>query len=209
MSAQIEERDREFARSLQAIGPASVSELCARLDVTATSVRQRLARMEAAGLVDREAEKSGRGRPVHRYRLTQAGLRSLGSNYADLAVLLWSELSAIEHQPTRERVFGNLRTRLVERFGGGGAAGSLNARVKSLAAELSDAGLDVAVGSDGHLPVLKGCACPYPDIALSDDSICRLEQEVFAEVLGAEIELRSRCVDGHACCEFAVSEKAG
>ncbi len=207
MNPKIEDRDRQFVRTLQALGPASVSELCGELDVTATSIRQRLARLQAVGVVDREKVSRGRGRPVHRYSVTGSGLRELGSNYADLAVMLWSELSSIEHQPTRERVFGNLKSKLVARFKNEAEQiDSLAGRVDQLAASLGAAGLDVGVGTDETLPVLKGCSCPYPDISQHDDSICQLETEVFSEVLGADVELRARCVDGNSCCEFAVSE---
>ena len=72
---------------------------------------------------------------------------------------------------------------------------------------LTSAGLDVMADEHGSLPVLKGCSCPYPDISKEDNAICELEREVFSEVLGAEVELVARCVDGHSCCEFAVSEK--
>ena len=144
---------------------------------------------------------------MHRYRVTETGLKALGSNYADLAVLLWSELTSIEHEPTREQVFANIRSKLVDRFRGGGSDGSLSLRVQQLAGSLEAAGLDVGVGGNEMLPVLKGCSCPYPDISVNDDTICQLEREVFAEVLGADVELTARCVDGHSCCEFSVSEK--
>ena len=207
MRAKIEDRDQQFVRTLQGLGPVSVSELCDELGVTATSIRQRLARLQASGLVAREKEAHGRGRPIHRYRVTESGLRELGSNYADLAVLSWSEVSAIRHEPTREQVFASIRSKLVARFGGAGSDGSLGDRVQKLAGSLESAGLDVGVGGDDLLPVLKGCSCPYPDISSQDDSICQLEREVFAEVLGADVELTARCVDGHSCCEFSVSEK--
>ncbi|MFK7818757.1 MAG: helix-turn-helix transcriptional regulator [Planctomycetaceae bacterium] len=209
MNPKIEDRDRQFVRTLQGLGPVSVNELCEELGVTATSVRQRLNRLQAGGLVEREKISHGRGRPVHRYRVTDSGLQALGSNYGDLAVLLWSELTSIEHEPTREQVFSNLRRKMVDRFGGAGGDGSLTSRVQRLADSLGSAGVEVGVtvDADGGLPVLKGCSCPYPSISTKDDSICQLETEVFSAVLGADVELKTRCVDGHSCCEFAVSEK--
>jgi predicted ArsR family transcriptional regulator len=207
MRLKIEDRDQQFVRTLQGLGPASVGQLCDELGVTATSVRQRLARLKARGVVESEPMNTGRGRPTHRYRLTDEGLRELGSNYSGLATLLWSEIRMIKHQSTREQVYNNLKARLVAQFGSVDAADSLTDRVSQLAGNLTTAGLDVGVGSAGDLPILKGCSCPYPDISKQDNSICELEREVFAEVLGADVELTARCVDGHSCCEFSVSEK--
>jgi len=207
MSTQLESRDRDFVRTLQGLGSASVAQLCEQLAVTATSVRQRLNRLEALGLVERDTVKAARGRPVHQYRVSDEGLRQLGSNYGNLAVLLWSEFREIEHQPTRKKVFEGLKNKLVSRFGSDGSESTLEGRVGQLAEKLTENGLDVEVSAGGVLPVLQGCSCPYPDISKEDSSICELEREVFSEVLGAEVELLQRCVDGHSCCEFSVSEK--
>ncbi|NOX55177.1 MAG: MarR family transcriptional regulator, partial [Planctomycetes bacterium] len=76
--------DRQLLQQLHRLGSATVSQLCAELGVTATAVRQRLLRLQSAELVTREAVRSGRGRPRYVYRLTDAGLRSLGDNYSDL-----------------------------------------------------------------------------------------------------------------------------
>ena len=56
-----------------------VSQLAEELAVTATAVRQRLSRLMAQGYVARHAEKAGRGRPSHRYRLTKDGYRKAGT----------------------------------------------------------------------------------------------------------------------------------
>ncbi len=150
----------------------------------------------------------GRGRPARRYRISSQGLRELGSNYEDLAVLLWSEVAAIDHEPTRARVFANLESRLIDRFRSADNNAALPERVAGLASRLADSGFDAGSDFSGGLPVLQGHTCPYPEIARDDRSICDLEARVFSAVLGAEVELRNRCLDGHNCCEFAVSENA-
>ncbi len=69
-----------------------IADLSRRMGVTATAVRQRLTRLMGAGLVEREAKTAGRGRPSHRYRLTEKGRAQSGSNVGDLAVALWQEV---------------------------------------------------------------------------------------------------------------------
>ena len=49
----------------------------------------------ADGLIERRTEKAGRGRPNHRYSLTEKGERAGGTNFADLAIVLWEEIKAV------------------------------------------------------------------------------------------------------------------
>ena len=67
----------------------SVPELAECLQVTATAVRQRLTRLMAQGYINRSSVKASRGRPAHRYVLTNKGRRKTGANFADLAMALW------------------------------------------------------------------------------------------------------------------------
>ena len=76
---------------LRSRGPLGVAELAAAMEVTATAVRQRLTRLLAQGDIERTIERITRGRPVHRYCLTEKGHRRAGSNFTDLAMALWQE----------------------------------------------------------------------------------------------------------------------
>ena len=86
---------------LRKAGPLGVAELAQAMQVTATAVRQRLVRLMAQGLIDRELARAGRGRPSHRYALTEKGRRQTGANFVDLALALWKEIRAIEDPEVR------------------------------------------------------------------------------------------------------------
>src|SRR5690606_22077058 len=102
--APIDPQDRQFLDRLSRLGGRTVRELCDEFGVTATAVRQRLGRLEARRLIDRETVRHGRGRPRHVYRVSEAGQRELGDNYADLAQILWRELQRIEDADVRRQV---------------------------------------------------------------------------------------------------------
>jgi len=91
--------DSDLLDLLRVAGPLGVSDMADATEVTATAVRQRLIRLMAKGIIDRDAIRAGRGRPKHLYRLTDKGLRLTGSNFADLALVLWHEINAIEARP--------------------------------------------------------------------------------------------------------------
>jgi len=199
---RLETADREFLRRLHRRESATVQEMCDDLGVTATAVRQRLGRLIAAGVVGRREMREGRGRPRHVYFVTERGLRELGDNYSELAAILWEELKAIPDVRVRSSVLGRIQRTLVERYGRGVSGETLPERIEQLRRRLAESGFDVEVDAEGQLPILRENNCPYYDLAASDPSICELEQQVFETVLGTNVSLKHRCVDGHHCCEF-------
>ena len=92
MSVEAPNSDADLMDLIRIAGPLSVTELADAMEVTATAVRQRLTRLMSQSMIEREAIRAGRGRPKHRYSLTDKGLRQTGSNFTDLAVTLWREI---------------------------------------------------------------------------------------------------------------------
>jgi predicted ArsR family transcriptional regulator len=207
MKTALEHSDRQFLERMRKLGSATVGTLCEEFGVTATAVRQRLARMQALKYLERETVRTGRGRPSHRYQLTEDGLRQLGDNYAELAVILWRELRRIEDAEIRGRVVDRVRRSLVSRYGSAVNSDSLPERMTQLQTALVQHDFDVEVDTSGALPVLRENNCPYHDLAISDSEICELERSVFGQLLGAELELTQCCLNGHSCCEFQLAEK--
>lgn len=201
----VEAGDREFLADLQRGGASTVQQLCDRQGVTATAIRQRLTRLQAMGLISRQTQRQDRGRPSHAYEVTTEGLRQLGDNYRDLAMMLWEEITQIDDVGVRSQLIGRLRERLVRQYGRNVRSTDLPERFRELQGLLQTLGFNVEVhqGDDsGLLPILRENTCPYHDLAAQDASICELEQTVFSEVLGVPMSRTSCCRDGDRCCEF-------
>ena len=209
MKAVLETNDRQFLERLHRLAPATVQEVCADLGVTATAVRQRLARLHERGLVKREVVRHGRGRPRHAYTVTEAGLRELGDNYADLALILWREIRSIEEPDVRRRLLGRVRDAMVTQFSRVPQHVPLPERIDGLRNALDERGYDVEVDHSGLLPVLRENNCPYLELAETDSAICELEHAVFEKVLGTDLTLTQCCLDGHRCCEFQPASAGG
>jgi predicted ArsR family transcriptional regulator len=201
MRLALDDSDLTFLQELHQLREANVHELCAALGVTATAVRQRLGRLQSQGLVARTIVRAGRGRPHHKYVLTEAGQRELGDNYAELALILWDELQQIDEPAVRERVLMRMQERMVQQYGGRLSGRTLTDRMNQLRGTLVARGFLVEVDSAG-LPVLREKHCPYHDLAAKDGAICDLEQKVFEQVLGSPLVLAQCCRKGDACCEF-------
>ena len=208
MKVVIKDKDYELLEQLARLGTATVPQLCKALRVTATAVRQRLDRLQNAGLIDLEAQRQpGRGRPKHLYRLTRAGLRELGENYGELIQLLWSELSRDENGELRKEVLERLRDALVRRYGSSVHGETVQVKLEQLAEALRQRGFRVEVDLEGSGLVLREECCPYPDLVGIDSTICELHRQVFERVLGNGIRLYRKMDEETGRCEFWVASE--
>jgi predicted ArsR family transcriptional regulator len=54
----------------------------------------------------------------------------------------------------------------------------------------------------GQLPVLTALACPYPELAEQDRSVCAMERLLMSELIGEDVRLSECRLDGDSCCRF-------
>lgn len=183
-------------------GALSVAQMARETQVTATAVRQRLTRLLAGGEIERTTEKSGRGRPVHRYEITEKGRRKSGNNFGDLAIALWQEVRQIKDPEIRRGLLSRISSRLAGSYSGEVRGTNLQEKMESLAKAFSDRRMPFEVDYSKDLPMLAAAACPYPDLAEQDRSICSIEKMMFSELLGENLHLSNCRLDGGGCCTF-------
>ncbi len=202
-------------------GGMRIVDLANSMEVTATAIRQRLGRLMAAGFVQRSsASVAGRGRPSHRYQLTETGHRQTGSNFMDLAIALWQEVRRIEDADVRRGLLQRLSQRLAGVYGAQIKGNSIEERMHSISTFLGKRDIPFEVvtqpasvtsaakteSSDSpQLPVLKALGCPYNELAEQDRSICSMERMLFSELVGQRLTLSQCRLDGEPCCTFEVS----
>ncbi len=197
--------DREVLDHLRREQSAGISELCELLGVTAPAVRQRLTRLMAEGLIDRVLERGGRGRPSHKYRLTKKGERFAGDNYYDLAAILWDEIRQVKDAEVRVGLLKRLAKRLADSYASTAQADDLAGRMQELTKVMAEREVPFMVDESGDLPIITALACPYPDLAEKDRSICAMERMMMSEVLGKTVKLSECRLDGGGCCSFEPS----
>ena len=182
--------DAELLDLLRITGPLGVSELADAMEVTPTAVRQRLVRLLGQNRIQREATRHGRGRPKHRYWLTEKGFGLTGSNFTDLAVTLWQEI--------RQRSDPELRRETLRRIARALAAGYAD-QIQGETPGRTDAIRWPSCWRSGEFrfpssscrqgSVLTEHACPYPKLAEQDQDVCNMERMMFSELLGQNVEL--------------------
>lgn len=212
----VSDHDRRFLSQLARLPEPTISSLCEATGVTATAVRHRLNRLLDGELIEKQSIVRGRGRPANYYQLTSAGRNALGDNSTRLAELLWREVMRIESDEIRGQVIDGVRRSLAEDLSEGIGAETPAERLAELGGRLQSTGFDVAVtvaAHDGAAPTLQEHCCPYHSV-VGDESatnrdICRFEEQVFSEVVGAPVRISQHCGDGHSCCEFELVELSG
>ncbi len=179
------------------------------LQVTPTAVRHRLTRLLDRGMIQRTSEPAeGRGRPGHRYRLTDLGRRQGGSNFIDLATILWAEIRSVNQLEVRRGLLTRIAGRLADVYRSRIPAGSLRQRMEAVAALFRERNIPFEVDTQGSLPVLRALACPYSGLAEEDRSVCSMERMMISDLLGQRVTLDGCRLDGQTCCTFRPSEIA-
>ena len=202
MSADVES-DIDLLELLRKQGPLTVSQMETLMGVTATAVRQRLNRLLANRYIEREAIVRGRGRPSHRYLLTTKGRRKTGENFGDLSIALWEEIRAIEDPEIRKGLIQRLSHRLAEKYADEIDGVSIEERMASVVSLFAQRHVPFRVEIRGGQPVLLAEACPYPELAEKDRSVCAMERMLLSELLGDRVKLGEYCLeDGSNCCSF-------
>jgi len=223
MATASETSDQGLLELLRRRGAMSIAELCGATGVTATAVRQRLARLMAQGLVSRgvgrianpsyeQSDKARRGRPTHRYALTQKARRQVGDNFADLAMILWREIRGVKDPEVRRGLLERVAEGMAQHYRCQVAGTTVPERMRSLAAVFAERRVPMSVGGPAadaklsgaakHLPVLQVEDCPYPELAEEDRGICAVEKMAFSKLLDEDVRLTHCRLDGHACCQF-------
>jgi predicted ArsR family transcriptional regulator len=202
--------DQDLIEYLRRCGAATVQEMVDFAGVTATAIRQRLTRLLEQGLITREAESAGRGRPTHRYSLSAAGVRTSGTNNEDLTSVLWSELRAVQDPDVRYGLLKRIVARLADLYRDQITGDTLDEKMESLVALMRSRSVpfEVIRPVEGQLPVLKALACPYPSLAEQDRSVCSMEKMLFAEILGNGMRLQECRLDGATHCTFDMNPNA-
>jgi DeoR family transcriptional regulator, suf operon transcriptional repressor len=191
----------ELLRGEAALG---IGELAQGLGVTATAVRQRLDRLMRSGIIERRGVARPRGRPAHVYSLTAAGRRLGGTNFRDLAMVLWREIRDVREPAVRQGLIGRIAASLADVYRNRISGQTAAERLESIAAVFGSRDISCAVGP-GALPVLTAYSCPYPDLAEQDRGICATERLMLQELVGSAVHLTECRLDGAACCRFTAA----
>jgi len=201
------EAAERIARSLQVEGPATVSDLAARLGMTGAGIRRPLAALaDIDFVVATERAPFGpapaprRGRPSLVYSLTAPGRAALTDDSESLAIEVLRFLESTQGEVAvrgfaRERADRLVATLGVDRL----------TSVESLAATLTAAGYAATVEDDNG-PTVQLCQhhCPVVDAATEFPAICEAETAALSAALGTHVLRLATLAHGDGVCTAVI-----
>lgn len=175
-------------------GPQTAQALSEQLGLTSMGVRRQLEGAQDKGLVDCEDSSGKVGRPVRRWRLSDAGHARFPDRHAELTVDLLGQVQALFGPDAIERLIAT-REQAGEalyrsRIGTLGEGAPLADKVAALAAVRDEEGyMAEARAQDDGSVLLVEHHCPICAAARSCRDFCRSELDVFQRVLGPEVKV--------------------
>jgi predicted ArsR family transcriptional regulator len=181
-------------------GRLSAPRLAELLKINSVGVRRHLGLLERDGLVEATVEKPTRGRPAAIYRLTDAGLERFPRRYDEVAREALAFLK--DHDAAALAQFLAWRNeRLAASYAGRVDGATLAERTDALAEVLSEQGFMAEVESapGGGLRLCQH-NCTVEHLAAELPDLCTSEAELFARLLGTQVEREATVVDGAVRC---------
>lgn len=194
--------------TLKRLGPQSVRQLAAALGISQMAVRQHLAGLQGARLVQAEKTRRPVGRPAMLWGLTEAAQDRYPDSHNDLTVELIGDMKALFGEPGMERLLSRRAERQIAQYRSAmKGVREIRGRLKALARLRSEEGYmaDVAEDSGGALLFVEN-HCPICAAARACTGLCRMELDVFRETLGPDVHIE-RCehiLDGARRCAYRV-----
>lgn len=198
---------RRIIKLLVGNPPQTVSELAKAGGVTRTAVIEQLEELMAADFVARQLQPpTGRGRPRHLYRATEAALRLLSVGNQQLVVpAIWKAVIDIGGNQLLKKILKRVSLLLAEHYTAKITARDPKERLRQFIALLTSEGgvADVEESAAGRLVVHRR-SCPFVSMVDSQRSVCQLDQELLSAVVGRPVQRVSCRYKGDPCCSFEV-----
>jgi predicted ArsR family transcriptional regulator len=195
---------------LKSRGPQSAGDAGEVLGMTPPGAQQRFAKLAAAGLVEAEDRKQGRGRPKRYWRLTAQGHARFPDRHSDLMLEVL--------RSTRE-VFGAQGLESLIRHREAATLGAYRAELAGCATlEQRVARLAGIRTREGYMAEWEKLApnrfllvenhCPVCAAAAACQGLCRSELEIFRAVLApASVERTDHVLAGARRCAYLVTRR--
>ncbi len=191
---------------IKAQGQASVASLAEALDVSPITIRHHLGTLQGEGLIKVEAERLHVGRPKHLYSVTEAAQRYFPNKYHVLVDRLLDELKSKLPPSQVEAIIDGMAASVAARYNTQRVDGTIEERLQHLVEVLGEEGFMAAVSRVDGNTVLTELNCPYLYVGQRHPEVCRIDQTLIRQVLGADVEQTSCVLNGDASCVFSVKD---
>lgn len=205
------ERQKQLLKLLRRGKPGlSVDELSKGLEITRNAVRQHLASLEAAGLVEAGATRpSGGGRPQQLYILTELGRESFPRQYSWLAQLVVASVQQEEGAENMGKRLGEIGAGVGRQLRSEHPGLTTHAeKVEKLAEVMEQLGYNAKTATfPGGETVIEADNCVFHRMAVRDTDICHLDRGLMETFTESKVEQHECMVHGGNLCRFRFKPK--
>lgn len=200
---------KQILLTLKRQGSVSLTDLAAALKISKMATLKHLTTLEGKGLIERSSRAGGRGRPRAYFALSDRSTSLFPEAYTHMTL---TALRFIEEKLGRDAIVRLLRQRAQEVLDANRnrvPEGSLKDKVAELVKIRDEGGYMAEVGRAGRNVVeMFEHNCPIMAVAETYPEACRVEREMFQNLLGADVETSHRVVAGDPVCRFLVRGRA-
>ncbi len=189
-------------------GQITIDDTVEKMDLAKTTVREHFTQLEKDGYIERSYERSGRGRPSLRFKLTKKG----NSLYPSYEPEMMREFIRYLQTEGEHRIledffekFWERRYKKLELMLEDEHVQSEEDKVRVVQKMLDEEGFmpEYSLDSDGRLTV-KECNCPFHEIIKVTKLPCKLEEDFYRKVFGKEVERQSYIAEGDFSCTYCM-----
>lgn len=206
----------QVVRILNERGEASVAELAEAIGVSKGSIRRHMDIMVADGLLATRLVRQGRGRPLTRYSLSEAGEEQSSSEHYSrlldrispaLAALPAEAVAGLDGEAILQQLFDQIAASIAEEHAPLVTAQGLGGRVAQVTDVLRGEGILEEVRDEGEFFVLRNSGCPYRSTAEETHACCAADRRTIELLLGAPVEQIKTVAAGGELCEYVVRKE--
>ncbi len=183
---------------------ASAAQIGRGLNMSAATVRHHLSIMLADGRIEmlEENRKSGRGRPVKLYKLSE---KTLGDNLALLSDAVLREWLNGLSPSKREEAVKKIAKALISQIGAGQPEVPAAKRLAIVVEKLNTLHYQARWEAGAEGPRILFGHCPYAVIIKDHPELCQMDSEMLSSVLQSTARQTAKiAVNGAAACVFAL-----
>jgi len=186
----------------------TVAELSRQIGITPMAVRQHLMALERQGIIRYVVKKSGIGRPVFLYRLTDKADNIFPKAYEKLINDVFRALEKTDGKRKIEKIFELRKDRLLTEYRSAiSNSNPLSTKVATLADLLNADGYMVEMEETSKKFNLRLYNCPISGVAYEFGQACKYELQLYKELLNIDVQ-REQCQrEGAPACTYIIPKE--
>lgn len=190
-------------------GQLTIDKSVEKMNLAKTTVREHFTQLESEGYIERSYERSGRGRPSLRFRLTKKGNGLYPSYEPEMMREFIRYLQTEGEHKILEDFFKKFWDRRYVKL-------KLKMEEEEVQSEEEKARIThQMLDEEGFMPeferdkksgklIMKECNCPFREIIKVTKLPCKLEEEFYQRIFGKEVERTTYIAEGDFACTYCV-----